>query len=289
MIPKLQQLLQNLPQLLETPLLQSPLVQFALNVVAAVAVFLIGRRLARRARVALSRALANTTIAPSMARLIILAANYSILLAAVIIALALIGVPIEPVLTASLIIVVVLGLALQQSISNLAATIIFMLFEPFRLGELIDANGVMGTVKEIQFFATVLVTGDNKEITIPNAAIQGANLINYTRLGSLRVDFVFQVSYSDDLSKVKEVLQGILAADKRVLADPEPLIFVQSLDENGLSIAVRPWATPDDYWTLQWDLPERVKLAFDAEGITIPFPQRDVHWDGRAPAEAVKH
>jgi small conductance mechanosensitive channel len=176
-----------------------------------------------------------------------------------------------------LIVVVILGIALQQSISNLAATIVFMLFQPFRLGELIDANGVLGTVKEIQLFSTVLVTGDNREITIPNAEIQNNNLVNYTRLGQLRVDLVFSVSYADDVHRVKEVLHEILAADVRVLAEPAPVIFVQSLDENGVSIAVRPWVKPDDYWTLQWDLPERVKLRFDAERITIPFPQRDVH------------
>ena len=115
-----------------------------------------------------------------MARLLLLAAYYGIMLVTLILALALVGFPITALLSASLIIVVILGIALQQSISNLAATIIFMLFQPFRLGELIDANGVLGTVKEIQFFSTVLVTGDNKEITIPNSKIQGNNLINYT-------------------------------------------------------------------------------------------------------------
>jgi small conductance mechanosensitive channel len=152
-----------------------------------------------------------------------------------------------------------------------------MLFQPFRLGELIEGNGVLGVVKEIQLFSTVLVTGDNKEITIPNAKIQGNNLINYTRLGRLRVDFVFGVSYADDLAKVKSVLADILASDSRVLAEPAPLIFVQTLDDSSVNMAVRPWTTTEDYWALQWDLPERVKLRFDEEGITIPFPQRDVH------------
>ena len=223
-----------------------------------------------------------------MARLLTLAVYYGILLVTVIVSLAVIGFPIEALLTASLIIVVILGIALQQSISNLAATIVFMLFQPFRLGELIDANGVLGTVKEIQLFSTVLVSTDNKEITIPNGAIQNNNLINYTRLGQLRVDFVFNVSYADDLNRVKQALSEILTADERVLAEPAPLVFVQTLDENGARIAVRPWVKPDDYWTLQWDLPERVKLRFDAERITIPFPQREVHLPGRGAAEPVE-
>jgi small conductance mechanosensitive channel len=262
------------------PLDDNHLIQIALKIGAAILVYLIGRWLASRARKMLGVALAKTTLPPSMARLLLLAAYYGIMLVALISALAIIGFPIQVLLSASLIIVVILGIALQQSISNLAATIVFMLFQPFRLGELIDANGVLGTVKEIQFFSTVLVTGDNKEITVPNAKIQGNNLVNYTRLGRLRVDFIFGVSYADDLRKVKEILHEILAADPRVLADPAPNIFVQALDDSSVNIAVRPWVKPDDYWTLQWDLPERVKLRFDAEGITIPFPQRDVHLPG---------
>lgn len=162
-----------------------------------------------------------------------------------------------------------------------------MLFQPFRLGELVDANGVMGTVKEIQLFSTVLVTGDNKQITIPNSQIQGNNLINYTRQGQLRVDFVFSVSYADDVRKVKDLLHEILAADERVLTEPASLVFVQSLGDNGVNIAARPWVKPEDYWSLQWDVPEQVKLRFDAEGITFPFPQRDVHLVGHVAVQSV--
>lgn len=262
------------------PLDQYQLLEIGLRIAAAVGVFLIGRWLARRARAALKKALDKASIAPSMARLLLLAAYYSIMMVVVITSLALVGFPIQALLTASLVIVVILGLALQQSISNLAATIVFMIFQPFRVGEVIEANGKQGTVKEIQLFSTVLVTGDNKEITIPNAEIQGNNLVNYTRLGQLRVDFVFQVSYADDLPKVKAILGEVLAADERVLAEPALMIFVQSLDESGVSVAVRPWVKTDDYWTIQWELPEQVKLRFDAEGISMPFPQRDVHLHG---------
>jgi small conductance mechanosensitive channel len=264
-------------------------VQFALRVVAAIVVFIFGRWLASRARTALQTALSKTTLAPSMTRLLLLLAYYGILLVTVIVALALIGFPITALLTASLIIVVILGIALQQSIANLAATIIFMLFQPFKLGELIKANNVLGTVKEIQLFSTVLVTGDNLEVTIPNSKIQGDTLLNYTRLGKLREDFVFGVSYQADLEKVKRVLHELVTSDPRVLADPAPLIFVQELGDNSVQVAVRPWVKSEDYWTLQWDLPERVKLRFDAEGIGIPYPQRDIHlYPALQPAEATK-
>jgi small conductance mechanosensitive channel len=253
------------------------LVQSLVSVGAAIVVFLIGRWLAHRARTSLRLALSKTTIAPSMARLLLLLTYYGILLITLITSLALIGFPITALLTGSLIIVVILGIALQQSIANLAATIVFMLFQPFKLGELIKANNVLGTVKEIQFFSTVLVTGDNLEVTIPNAKIQGDTLLNYTRLGQLRVDFVFNVSYDSDIERVKRVLYDLLASDSRVLTDPAPFVFVQTLGDNGMQIAARPWVKSDDYWDFQFDLPERVKLRFDAEGITIPYPQRDVH------------
>lgn len=270
------------------PLDEYQLLQLALKIGAAILVFLIGRWLARRARRTLGVTLAKTAVPPSMARLLLLAVYYVIMLIVLIVALAIVGFPVTALLSASLIVVVILGIALQQSISNLAATIMFMLFQPFRLGELIDANGVLGTVKEIQFLSTVLVTGDNKEVTIPNAKIQGSNMANYTRLGKLRVDFKFRVSYADDTRKVKAVLAELFAADKRVLADPAPVFFVQSLDDDGVSITARPWVKPDDYWTLQRDMPERVKLRFDAEGITIPFPRRDVHLHERGAAELVR-
>jgi small conductance mechanosensitive channel len=270
------------------PLDQYALLQLALKIGAAILVFLIGRWLARRTRTELGARLVKTTLAPSMTRLLLLAVYYGILFLTVIFALALVGLPITALLSASLIVVVVLGIALQQSISNLAATIVFMLFQPFRLGELVEANGVLGTVTEIQLFSTVLVTGDNREITIPNAKIQGNNLLNYSRQGRLRVDFAFDVSYADDLRRVKELLAEVLAADERVLAEPAPLIFAQSLGENGVSIAVRPWVKAEDYWSLQWDIPERVKLCFDAEGITVPFPQRDVRIHDAGAAEPVQ-
>jgi len=259
------------------PLEDRQLFEFALRVGAAIVVFMVGRWLAGRARTTLRVALSKTTLAPSMTRLLLLLVYYGILLITLIIALALIGFPITALLTASLIIVVVLGIALQQSIANLAATIIFMLFQPFKLGELIKANNVLGTVKEIQFFSTVLVTGDNLEVTIPNAKIQGDNLLNYTRLGKLRIDFVFNVSYHSDIEQVKRALSDLFASDARILADPAPRIFVQELGESSVNIAARPWVKPDDYWDVQWEMPERVKRRFDAEGISIPYPQRDVH------------
>jgi len=259
------------------PLDPYPYLQTALKIGAALLVFLIGRWLAGRFHRTLSKNLGKTKISPSMARLLILAAYYGFMLVVLIVSLAIAGVPLQPMLTFTLIVLVVLGFALQSSLSNLAATILFMLFEPFRVGELIETNGATGVVKEIQLFSTVLITADNKVVTLPNSNIQSNNLVNYTRLGFLRATFVFGVSYTDDITKVKAVLHEVMSADSRVMTDPAPLIFVQSLDESCVNVAARVAANPDDYWALLMEMPERVKLRFDAEGINIPFPQRDVH------------
>jgi small conductance mechanosensitive channel len=256
---------------------QCELIQFGIRLGIAFLVFVIGRFLAGRARAALQISLAKTTLSPSMSRLLILAVFYGMLFLTLVVSLAIVGVPVVAVLSVSLIFVVILGIALQQSISNLAATIVFMLFQPFRVGETIEANGVMGVAKEIQLFSSVLVTADSREITLPNASIQGNNLVNYSRLGRLRGNFNFGVSYSDDLQKAKAIVREVLAADERVLSEPETLVFVKSLDDSSVTITAWPWAKPDDFWALQRDIPERVKLRFDAEGISIPFPQRDVH------------
>lgn len=252
-------------------------VGFLVRLGAAVLIYFIARWLGRRARSWLHISLPKANIPPSMSQLAERGAYFGIMFVAVLTGLALIGIPVEVLLSASLIIVIVLGVALQQSLANLAATIMFMLFQPFRVGELVEANGVVGLVKEIQFFSTVLISPDNMEVTIPNSKIQGNNLLNYTRRGQLRIDFVFRASYRDDVAKVKQVLYDLLKADARVLADPVPWVFVQKLDDDSIEFAMRPWVKWQDYMTLQWDMPERVKQRFDAEGISIPFPQRDVH------------
>jgi len=252
------------------------LLQTGLRIVAAIIVFFIGRWLAGRVRAALSITLNKTPLAPPMTRLLLTAAYYGLLLAALGVALAVAGFSVDNVLTVALVVVLVLGLLLRQSLSDLAAAITFMLFQPFRLGEVIKSNEVQGTVKEIQLFNTVLVTGDDVTVIIPNAKIQNDKLLNYTRQGQLRVEFVFTVGYECDLKHVKQVLSELISADPRVLTDPAPLIFVQELVDNGVALAVQPWVKPADYWPLRRDFVERVKVRFDAEGISLPGPQRDV-------------
>ena len=170
-----------------------------------------------------------------------------------------------------------IGLALQGSLANFAAGVLMVIFKPFKVGDYIEGAGTAGTVEDIGIFTTGLKTPDNKRIIIPNAKMTSDNITNYSAKDQRRVDLVASVSYGDDIDKVKEVLRDIVAADNRVLAEPAPTIAVLSLADSSVDFAVRPWVKTGDYWGLFFDMQETIKKRFDAEGITIPFPQQDVH------------
>ncbi|MCA9933388.1 MAG: mechanosensitive ion channel [Ardenticatenaceae bacterium] len=170
-----------------------------------------------------------------------------------------------------------IGLALEGALSNFAAGVLLLLFRPFKIGDLVEIADHFGSVEEILIFSTILVTLDNKTVTIPNSQVTGSPIVNYSKKGLLRLDMVFGIGYGDDLLKAKRVLQELVTADPRVATDPAPIVAVTELGDSSVNFAVRPYVTPADYWNVYFDLTERVKLRFDAEGISIPFPQRDVH------------
>ncbi len=254
-----------------------PLITWALRLAAAVVVLLFGRRLARIVRELVRKAMHQAGLTESLVALFTAVTYYGILLLAVVLALALLGVPITSLVLALGVVVVILGIALQESLSNLAATVLFLLFQPYKVGDIVQTAGVMGVIKEIQIFHTVIMTFDNKLVTAPNGKIQDSNIINYSRLGTLRADVNVQVSYKDDLRQVKQTLLDILAADERVLPDPPATVVILDFGADGINVGVRPFVKLDDYWNIQFDLRERIKERFDEVGITIPFPQRDVH------------
>lgn len=170
-----------------------------------------------------------------------------------------------------------IGLALQGSLSNFAAGFLMIIFRPIKVGDFIEGGGVAGTVKEISIFTTILTSPDNKAIIVPNAKLTEGNIINYTSLGTRRVDLAFGIGYGDDIDKARNVIKDVLSKEKRILPSPEPLIAVVELADSRVNFAVRPWVKADDYWDVYADLTENIKKAFDASGIRIPFPQRDVH------------
>ncbi|MDO8861447.1 mechanosensitive ion channel [Haliea sp. E1-2-M8] len=170
-----------------------------------------------------------------------------------------------------------IGLSLQGSLSNLAAGVLLITFRPFTKGDFVEAGKAMGVIESISIFTTTMTTPDNKEVIVPNSAILSNNITNYSARSTRRVDMVFGVSYGDDLRQAKQLLQEIIAADERVLAEPEPNIVVGELADSSVNFLVRPWVNSADYWGVFWDTTEAVKLKFDEAGLSIPFPQVDVN------------
>ena len=169
------------------------------------------------------------------------------------------------------------GLALQGSLANFAGGVLVLLFRPYKVGDFVDAQGVSGTVSAIQIFNTILKTPDNKVIIVPNGAISNGIITNFSMEATRRVDFVFGIGYGDDIAKAKAIIARLVEEDSRSLSDPAPQIVVSSLGDSAVNITTRVWVNASDYWGFFFDLTEKVQPAFDAEGVSIPFPQRDVH------------
>lgn len=169
------------------------------------------------------------------------------------------------------------GLALQGALSNFAGGALIMIFKPFKVGDVIQAQGELGSVKEIQIFVTKLTTPENKTSIIPNGILSNGTIRNFTEEGKLRVDLTIGISYDSDIKTAKEVLEATLAANPKVLKTPAPAVTVSELADSSVNLAVRPWATPEQYWDVYFEALEECKIALDKANITIPFPQRDVH------------
>lgn len=173
-----------------------------------------------------------------------------------------------------------IGFALQGTLGNFAGGVLILLLKPFKIGDFIEAQGFSGSVKEIQIFCTIMNTPDNKHIILPNGPLAGGSIVNYSTESTRRVDFVFGIGYDDDLKKAKNLLQKIVTSDSRILKDPEPMVVVSELADSSVNFTVRTWVNSGDYWPVHFDTIEKVKLEFDANGISIPFPQTDIHVHG---------
>ena len=169
------------------------------------------------------------------------------------------------------------GLALQGSLSNLAAGVMIVLFRPFRVGDFIDAAGTSGTVEDLNIFTTTLKTTDNKAVIIPNSKITDGNITNFSANPTRRIELTFGIGYDDDLKATKKLLQKLVKADKRILKEPEPFVAVSELADSSVNFIVRVWVERADFGAVKHDLLEKVKLEFDKAGISIPYPQQDIH------------
>lgn len=257
--------------------IQALLTVYGLKVIAALAIFIIGKMIAKAVKAGIAKTM---TKAKSDPILISFTTNmiYAALLAFVIIAaLGQLGIQ-----TTSFIAILgaaglAIGLALQGSLSNFSAGVLMIIFRPFKQGDFIEGAGVAGIVEEVHIFNTVLRTGDNKTIIIPNDALMGGNIINYSTQPTRRLDLVVGIGYDDDIKKAKNILNELMANDERILKDPAPTLGLLELADSSVNFAVRPWVNSSDYWGVHFDLLESIKLRFDDEGISIPYPQQDVH------------
>jgi small conductance mechanosensitive channel len=250
---------------------------YGLKVIAAIIILFIGWLAAKGTRSLLRRILQRGHVDETLVSFVASLCYIGIIAFVIIAALGKLGVQ-----TASFVAVIgaaglAVGLALQGSLANFAAGVLMIIFKPFKVNDYIEGAGVGGVVEQIGIFTTELNSPDNKKIIVPNAKMTSDNIVNYTAKDIRRVDIVAGVSYGDDLDKVKSVLEEILAKDDRILKDPAPTIGVLELADSSVNFAVRPWVKTADYWDVFFAIQEGLKKRFDAEGISIPFPQQDVH------------
>jgi len=196
------------------------------------------------------------------------------------VALPRIGIDVAPLIAGLGVAGFVIGFAFQESLSNLAAGVMILLNQPFKNGDYVEAGGKSGVVRELNLMATTMTSGDNRKIIIPNKAIWGSSITNFSALATRRVDLTVGIGYTADITKARATLQRILQANDKVLNDPAPMVEVTELADSSVNFVVRPWCASADYWTVYCDVTRKVKEEFDKEGIEIPFPQMDVHING---------
>jgi small conductance mechanosensitive channel len=250
---------------------------YGLRAIFAVVVFIVGRWVAKVLTNFVEKIMNKKEVDPTIVSFVANMTYVALLVFVVLAALGQLGIQ-----TTSFIAVIgaaglAIGLALQGSLSNFAAGFLMIIFRPFKVGDYIEGAGVAGTVESIQIFTTQLKSPDNKTVIIPNAKLTADNITNYTVKGTRRVDLVFGIGYGDDIDKAKKIMTDILEKDERILKDPATKIAVVELADSSVNFIVRPWVKGDDYWDVYFDTTENVKKSFDAEGVSIPFPQRDVH------------
>lgn len=260
-----------------TKLVDTYLIPWSINIAMALAIFIIGKFVVNLLTNLMVKILSKSKMDVILVEFVSSIIKAILLLFVIIAALDQLGVN-----TTSLIALLgaaglAVGLALQSSLQNFAAGVMLIVFRPFKAGDYVEAGGTAGVVESISIFSSILRTGDNKEVIVPNGKIYGDLIINYSKRETRRIDMVFGVSYDDDIKKVKELLTKIVAADERVLADPAPVVALSELADSSVNFVVRPWVNTGDYWAVKWALTEEVKLQFDAADISIPYPQMDVH------------
>ncbi|MGI9238040.1 MAG: mechanosensitive ion channel family protein [Woeseiaceae bacterium] len=252
-------------------------VNFGKNVVIALVIFYVGRMAIGLIVRALRKVMQKQGVEKTLETFVCNLARMALLVVVIIAAISALGVE-----TTSFIAIfgaagLAIGLALQGSLSNFAAGVLIVLFRPYKVGDFIEGAGINGVVEQVQILTTVLKTGDNKQVIVPNSQIMDSIITNYSANDTRRVDMVVGVSYDDDLDQVRKTIQELVTAEDRILDEPECTIAVSALADSSVNFVVRPWVKTEDYWGVMFDLTEAIKKRFDKDGISFPFPQQDVH------------
>jgi len=258
--------------------------EYSIRIAAAIAIFIIGKWVVKRISNFIGRLLDKGKVDTTLKAFLMSMVNILLMIVVILAAVTELGVD-----TTSFIAILgaaglAIGLALQGILGNIGSGVILIFFRPFEVGDTISAGGETGTVESITLFNTTLLTPDNKVILIPNNAVAAGNIVNFSKQAERRVDFVFGIGYDDDLKLAKKTLQELMDADSRILKEPKSFIGVGELGDSSVNFTVRAWVKSADYWGVHFDMNENVKLTFDEKGISMPYPQMDIHLQSQAEA-----
>lgn len=250
---------------------------WAINIVLALVIFIVGKWVDNRAEKTLEKLLTKRGLDPVLVDFLGTIVRAMVIIIAVIAAVDILGIPATSFMAIIGAAGLAIGLALKDSLSNFASGVMLVLFRPFTKGDLVDAGGIVGTVEEIDLVSTLLVTPDNKQIIVPNALMYSSAITNYSAKDTRRVDMVIGVGYNDDLKLAASVLEKVCRDHPKVLDTPATKIFINNLGDSAVDFVVRPWVKSDDYWGVMADVLETAKVELEAAGCNIPYPQSDLH------------
>lgn len=250
--------------------------EYGLKIIAAIAIFYIGKMVVNRATVVFKKLMYKAHVDGTLVEFLGNLVYFSLLVIVILASLNALGINTTSFLAVFGAASLAVGLALKDSLSNIGAAVIVIIFRPFNVGDAVDVAGVHGIVEEINLFSTIIATPDNKTIMIPNSAVIASNIVNYSSKPTRRIEHKLLIDYSDNLKVAKEVLMKLMQNEEKVLDEPAPFVAVSELGDNGVELVLRVWVNNADYWDVYFSILEKAKLAFDENKISVPFPQMDV-------------
>lgn len=254
-------------------------IDYGIKIVGAILIFIIGKMIAKAIGNVTNKAMTRYNVDETLTKFASSAVYFGLLVVVIMAAISHLGIETTSFLAILGAAGLAIGLALKDTLSNVGAAVVILIFRPFKVGDFVDAGGAVGTVDSISLFTTTISPLDNRTIIVPNSSITAGNIINFSNKPVRRIDHVVGISYDDDIKKAKDVMYQVIADDTRALAEPEPLVAVTELGDSSVNFTVRAWVNSADYWDTYFSLIESIKIALDENSITIPFPQMDVHLD----------